>query len=96
MSAPDATGWLIAWAAQQGLGVPPGHGAVEVLTRALAEGDENTRRAAADFLGTLGEPEFARSLYPLLQEKNPDLRDTAFRALARIASGSGQRLAAAA
>lgn len=95
-SAPDATGWLIAWAAQQGLGVPPGHGAVEVLTRALAEGDENTRRAAADFLGTLGEPEFARSLYPLLQEKNPDLRDTAFRALARIASGSGQRLAAAA
>ena len=94
LSAPDATGWLIAWAAEQGQSVPPGRGAVEVLLRALADGDDNTRRAAADFLGTLGEPEFARSLYPLLHEKNPDVRDTTYRALARIAAGSGQRLAA--
>jgi HEAT repeat protein len=93
-SPPDATGWLIAWAAQQGLGVPRGQGALEVLFRALAEGDDNTRRAAADFLGGMGEPESARSLYPLLKEKNPVLRDAAFRALAHLAAGSGQRLAA--
>ncbi len=94
LSAPDATGWLIAWAAEQGQGVPPGRGAFDVLLRALADGDDHTRRAAADFLGALGEPESARSLYPLLQDKSSDVRASAFRALARIAAGSGQRLAA--
>jgi HEAT repeat protein len=91
---PEATGWLIAWAAQQGLGVPPGRGAVDVLSRALHEGDEPTRRAAADALGWLGEPEAARSLYPLLRETGPELRDAAFGALAHIAAGAGMRMAA--
>src|SRR5207248_3618749 len=50
-SAPEATGWLIAWAAEKEIGVPPGPGAVDVLLRALQEGDENTRHAAADLLG---------------------------------------------
>src|SRR5258705_8201640 len=49
--APDAQGWLIAWAAQKGRGVPPGDAAMGVLYEALAEGDEPTRRAAADALG---------------------------------------------
>jgi hypothetical protein len=90
----ETTGWLIAWAAQQGLGVPPGRGALALLGRALQEGDEPTRRAAADALGRLGEPEAARSLYPLLREKNHDLRDAAFSALAQIAAATGERLAA--
>jgi HEAT repeat protein len=92
--APDATGWLIAWAAQQGQSVPPGRAANEVLLRALSDGDDNTRRAAADFLGGLCEPESARSLYPLLQDQNSEVRDMAYRALERIANGNGQRLAA--
>ncbi len=93
-SQPEVTSWLIAWAAEQGLGMPPGRGAVEVLNRALQEGDEATRRAAADALGRLREPAAARSLYPLLREKSETLRDTAFGALARIAASTGQRLAA--
>ena len=93
-TSPEATGWLIAWAAAQGLGVPPGHGAVDVLMRALREGDDNTRRAAADLLSTLDEPEAPRSLYPLLQDKSQDLRNAAYNALARIAAASSRRLAA--
>jgi hypothetical protein len=91
---PEATGWLIAWAAQQGLGVPPGRGAIEVLSRALQEGDEPIRRAAADSLGQMGEPEVGPRLYPLLHDKSRELRDTAFSALARIAASTGQRMAA--
>jgi HEAT repeat protein len=93
-TAPEATGWLIAWAAQQGLGVPPGRGAFEVLLRALREGDENTRQAAADYLGTMSEPEAVLSLYPVLHDQSQELRNAAFGALARIAAGTGQRLAA--
>jgi HEAT repeat protein len=91
---PEATGWLIAWAAGQGLGVPPGRGAIEVVTRALQEGDEHTRLAAADALGRLGDTGATRSLYPVLRDQSHDLRDAAFRALAEIAAGSGQPLAA--
>ena len=92
-TAPDATGWLIAWAAQQGLGVPAGHGAMEVLNHALREGEEPIRRAAADSLGQLGEPEFAPALYPLLHETSRQLRDAAYSALASIAASTGQRMA---
>jgi HEAT repeat protein len=92
--APEAQGWLIAWAATQGLGVPPGRGAVEVLNRAALEGDEATRRAAADALGRLGDPAASRELYPLLRHDSLAVRDAAFRALAFIASAAGQRLSA--
>jgi HEAT repeat protein len=93
-SDPAATGWLIAWAAQQGIGVPPGRGAYEVLLRALNEGDDNTRHAAADLLSVLDDPTASLSLYPLLRETSRQLREVAFSALARIAAGTGQRLAA--
>jgi HEAT repeat protein len=94
IAAPEATGWLIAWAAEQGIGVPPGRGALEVLLRALRDGDDNTRRAAADLLGVLDEPESALNLYPMLQAKSQELRNAAYSALARIAAGSGRRMAA--
>jgi HEAT repeat protein len=93
LTPPEATGWLVAWAAQQGLGVPAGPGAIEVLNRALQEGDEPIRRAAADSLGQRGETEAAPRLYPLLHETSPQLRDAAFSALARIAASTGQRMA---
>jgi HEAT repeat protein len=91
---PESQGWLIAWAARQGLGVPPGDAAIEVLYDALADGDEPTQRAAADALGRLGQPTAAPELYRLMRGANTLLRDTAFNALAQIAAASGERLAA--
>lgn len=92
----ESLGWLIAWAAQQGMGVPPGPAAIEVLRRAVREGDPLTRRAAADALARLGDPSDARDLYPLLRAPEPGVADFAFNALATLAAASGTRLAATA
>ena len=91
---PESQGWLIAWAAKQGTGVPPGKAAIDVLNRALKEGDELWRRAAAESLGHLGDPAGTRDLYVALRDPAPLIRDAAFRALAQIAAASGQRMAA--
>jgi len=91
---PDAQGWLIAWAAKQGTGVPPGRAAIEILNRALREGDEANQRAAAQSLGRLADPAVTRELYGALRVPNPLVRDAAFRALVQIAQSTGQRLVA--
>jgi HEAT repeat protein len=91
---PESQGWLVAWAATIGTGVPPGKAAIEVLNRALKEGDEATRLAAAEAIGRLADPALTRELYPILREPSPLLRDAAFRALARVSAASAQRLAA--
>jgi HEAT repeat protein len=92
--APENLGWLVAWAAGQGLGVPPGRGAVEVLNRAARDGREDTRGAAAGALGRLADPESSRELYPLLRDESPMVRTAAWEALAQIAMASAQRLVA--
>jgi HEAT repeat protein len=95
-AAPDTLGWLVAWAASKGTGVPPGKAAVEVLNRALKEGDEVNRCAAAEALGRLCNASAARELYVALRDPAPLLRDAAFRALTQVAAASGQRLSATA
>ncbi|MBL8057896.1 MAG: HEAT repeat domain-containing protein, partial [Anaerolineales bacterium] len=90
---PESQGWLVSWAAVRGMGVPPGRAAVEVLNRALREGEEGTRLAAADALARLGDPAAALPLYTALRDPEfPLVRDAAYRALARISAASGQRL----
>ena len=90
--APDALGWLIAWAATQGVGVPPGKAALEVVNRALREGDEPNRRAAAETLGRLCDPALVRELYATLRDPAPLLRDAAFCALGQVSAATAQRL----
>lgn len=91
---PEKQGWLVAWAAQQGTGVPPGKAAVEVLNKALATGDSRTRQAAAQAVGRLGDPASARELYAAMRDPDLLIRDAAFRALAQVSTSTGQRLAA--
>ncbi len=91
---PEKQGWLVAWAAQQGTGVPPGKAAIEVLNKALASGDTRTRQAAAQAVGRLGDPASARELYAALRDPDLLIRDAAFRALAQVSTATGQRLAA--
>ena len=66
---------------------------MEVLGRALREGDEPTRIAAAEALAGLADPLGARDLYGALRDPEyPLVRDAAYRALATLAAATGQRL----
>jgi HEAT repeat protein len=92
---PESQGWLIAWAASQGIGVPPGRAAIEVVNRALKEGDESVRLAAAEALARFADPTAARELYTTLRDPHSALvRDAAFRALYQLGAATGQRMAA--
>lgn len=91
--APELQGWLLQWAASRGIGVPPGKGAVEVLERALVEGEEPTRVAATEALAQLADVAAARPLYTALADPESGLvRDAAYKALSKISTASGQRL----
>lgn len=91
--APEQQGWLLQWAASRGIGVPPGKGAVEVLERALVEGEEPTRVAATEALAQLADVAAARPLYTALADPESGLvRDAAYKALSKISTASGQRL----
>jgi HEAT repeat protein len=90
--APDKLGWLVAWAASKGTGLPPGKAALEVVSRALREGEEPFRCAAAEVLAQQADPNLVRDLYGALRESPPLVRDAAFRALAEVGAASGQRL----
>lgn len=92
---PESQGWLVAWAAQKGMGVPPGRGAIDVLNRALKEGDEPTRLAAIEALARMEDLVAARELYAALRDPDfPLVREMAFRGLTHVAAATGQRMAA--
>ncbi len=90
---PEAQGWLVGWAAEHGSAVPPGRAAVEVLNRALREGAEPVRMAAAEALAKLADPSAASELYTALRDPEyPAVREAAYRGLAFVAAATGQRL----
>jgi HEAT repeat protein len=93
--APEKQGWLIAWAAAHGMAVPPGRAAIEVVNRALRDGEEPARLAAAEALARFADPAAARELYPALKDPQSALvRDAAFRALNQLGCATGQRMSA--
>jgi HEAT repeat protein len=89
---PERTGWLVYWLEQQGESGAPGPQGVAQLVRALQEGNDATRLAAAETLGALGLPEGIRPLYGALRDKHPEIRDAAYRALGAISLASGHEL----
>lgn len=89
---PEQSDWLVVWLAERDQAIEPGPRAVAQMIRALQEGDESTRRAAAESLGALHLPEAVTPLYGALKDLNPDVRDAAYRALTQISSSMGYAL----
>jgi HEAT repeat protein len=77
----DQVDWLVAWATGRGMDIPPGPEGVEMVIRALQEGEETVRIAAAQLLGVMGRAESIKPLYAMLQDDSPAVRDAAHRAL---------------
>jgi HEAT repeat protein len=91
-ASPERIAWLVYWLEQQGESGAPGPQGVAQLVRALQEGDDATRLAAAETLGALGLSEGIRPLYGALRDPHPEIRDAAYRALGAIGLASGHDL----
>jgi len=80
----DKTEWLIHWAARKGVGVGIGEAAMAILTRAIAEGDTETRLMAALTLAHIGRAEHLTLLKPFLTDENAQLKGAATQATRAI------------
>jgi HEAT repeat protein len=78
--------WLIKYAAKSGIGVSPGKQAIEVLAKALTDGEEGERMAALDYIRLYGTDEYALQIYHILYSSQGQLREAAFNTLWHFAS----------
>jgi HEAT repeat protein len=78
--------WLIKFAAKSGAGVSPGKQAVDILTKALKDGDEYERMAALDYVRLFGNEDNIIQVYHILYGSQGELRETAFNTLWHLAA----------
>ncbi|HLB49899.1 MAG TPA: HEAT repeat domain-containing protein [Anaerolineales bacterium] len=89
----DQTGWLIAYAAGKGRGVPTGRAARTTMLDALKENDDVLRMAAADHLGRIAATDAIPLLTAAARASSPNLREVAYKALVTVAMATGQKVA---
>ncbi|HEX2907471.1 MAG TPA: HEAT repeat domain-containing protein [Phototrophicaceae bacterium] len=88
----DSLEWLDNWAAKRGENLPSGEGANQMLMRALQEGEPEVRQLAAASIGQLGLASIGKALYGAMRDRQPEIRDITYRALADLQSQIGQPL----
>ncbi len=86
MPALTQTAWLIAFAAERGMGIAPGKPAVEMLFKALREGDEDQKLATLYYLGQSGAESAIMPVYKVYFASQGELREAAFSALWNLAA----------
>ena len=88
----DQQGWLVEWAAQQGVGIGVGRQAVSALLRALEQGQPQVRRAALQTLRHVGDLELHDKLRAMLNDPDRSVRDAAYLTLEAIGQREGVAL----
>jgi HEAT repeat protein len=78
--------WLIKYAAKSGFGVSQGKQAVDVLTKALKDGNEFERMAALDYVRLYGNEDHIIQIYHILYGSQGELREVAFNTLWHLAA----------
>ncbi len=73
--------WLIAFAAEHGMGVAPGQPALTLLHKVLAEGTSEQKEAALERVPYLPGEDWTREVYNILYGRASALRDAAFDAV---------------
>jgi HEAT repeat protein len=86
----EQQGWLVEWAAAQGIGIGVGRQANAALLRALDEGQTPVRLAALQTLRHVGDLSHHDKLRVLFYDPEPTVREAAFAALEAIGQRAGQ------
>lgn len=88
---PSKSPWLIAFAGEQGMGIPAGSPATEILLLALKGEDTTKSLAALAYLVRTPNDRVITTLYHAMYSKNIEMREAIFLALVEIAA-SGIKL----
>ncbi len=73
--------WLLAFAAERGMGVAPGQAAMALLHRLLEEGTPEQKEAALARVPFYPAEDWGREIYTVLFDRGGPLRDAAFQAV---------------
>ncbi len=79
------TAWLIAFAAERGMGVAPGKPAYEMLRRVLKEGNQDQKIATLYYLGLSADSSTILPIFQLYSSSQGELREAAFSAIWNMA-----------
>ncbi|HFC08607.1 MAG TPA: NACHT domain-containing protein [Chloroflexi bacterium] len=77
--------WLLAFAAERGMGVGPGQPALSLLHRVVEEGTPEQQEAALARVPYFPGEEWGREIYDILYDRPGPLRDAAFHAIWQLA-----------
>ena len=88
----DQQGWLVEWAAQQGIGIGVGRQANAAMLRAMTDGPTPVRLAALQTLRLTGDLSHHDQLRALLHDPDRAVREAAFAALEAISQRLGLSL----
>lgn len=86
LPAPTHLPWLLAFAADRGMGIAPGKPAQEMLVRVLREGSPEQIEAAVYYLQTRGDDSFVLPLYRYYFGRREESRDNVYEALRQLAA----------
>jgi HEAT repeat protein len=86
LQTPSEAPWLIQFAGKQGMGVPRGGSATDVLLSAYKVGDTEERLAALPYLKRVANEGIIGALYNGMYGEDPEVREASFYALEEIAA----------
>jgi len=84
LGAPSESPWLIEFAGKQGVGIPRGGPATDVLLTAFKMGDTEQRLAALPYLKRVANEGIIGALYNAMYGEDPEVREAAFYAVEEI------------
>ena len=87
---PSESPWLIQFAGKQGMGIPRGGPATEVLLSAYKTGDTEERLAALPYLKRVANDGIIGTLYGGIYGEDPEVREASFYALEEIAANGNK------
>jgi HEAT repeat protein len=86
LKVPSEAPWLIEFAGKQGMGIPRGGPATDVLLSAYKHGDTEQRLAALPYLKRAADEGIIGALYNGMYGEDPEVRESSFYALEEIAA----------